>query len=175
VNKPVNLHYFYLSIHIFFYFFYFFLIFFVFGAGPSSAHMGWAGPSQPSPVTRPSKWPGWDCAKWKLNKLAPEEKIAYHSAARFVSFFPLCSCDSANGWFPCFWYLIDLLCSLRFSFVVFGCRSYEGTLPSLSSVSTRPCLPLGFLLFVLFASVISSSSFGFFCSSPLSRAFFFVF
>ena len=81
----------------------------------------------------------------------------FYSAARFVSFFPLCSCDSANGWFPCFWYLIDLLCSLRFSFVVFGCRSYEGTLPSLSSVSTRPCLPLGFLFFVWFGSVFSSS------------------
>jgi len=27
----------------------------------------------------------------------------------------LCSCDSANGWFPCFWYLINLLCSLQFS------------------------------------------------------------
>jgi len=33
-------------------------------------------------------------------------------------------------------------------FVVCGCRSYEGTLPSLSSASTCPCLPLSFLLFV---------------------------
>ena len=34
------------------------------------------------------------------------------------------------------------------SFVICGCRSYEGTLPSLSSASTCPCLPLSFLLFV---------------------------
>jgi len=50
---------------LFFYFFYFsvfyFIYFFiyVFGAGPSSAHMGWARPSQPGPVTGPSQWPGW--------------------------------------------------------------------------------------------------------------------
>jgi hypothetical protein len=37
--------------------------------------------------------------------------------------------------------------------------------------STRPCLPLGFLLGVWFASVFSSSSFGLFFSSPLSQAF----
>jgi len=34
------------------------------------------------------------------------------------------------------------------SFVICGCRSYEGTLSSLSSASTCPCLPLSFLLFV---------------------------
>jgi hypothetical protein len=31
-----------------------FFIIYVFGAGPSSAHMGWARPNQPSPVTGPS-------------------------------------------------------------------------------------------------------------------------
>jgi len=56
VNKPINLHYFYSCIHIF-YFFYVFIIY-VFWAGPSSAHMGWARPSQPGPVTGPSQWPG---------------------------------------------------------------------------------------------------------------------
>jgi len=30
-----------------------------FWAGPSSAHMGWARPSQPGQVTGPSQWPGW--------------------------------------------------------------------------------------------------------------------
>jgi len=68
VNKPVNLYYFYLCIHIFFYFsiflfFYFFIFFYtffyIFRAGPNSAHMGWARPSQPSSVTGPSQWPGW--------------------------------------------------------------------------------------------------------------------
>jgi len=57
VNKPVNLYYFYSCIHIFFYFL-FFIYFLFFGAGPSSAHMGWARPSQPGPVTGPSQWPG---------------------------------------------------------------------------------------------------------------------
>ena len=39
---------------------YFFIIIFYdfFGAGPSSAHMGWAWPSQPGPVTGPSQWLG---------------------------------------------------------------------------------------------------------------------
>ena len=32
------------------------------------------------------------------------------------------------------------------SFVICGCRSYEGTLPSLSSASTCPCLPLSFFI-----------------------------
>ena len=41
---------------IFFYFFLFFCFFYLFfQAGPSSTHMGWAGPSQPSPVTGPSQ------------------------------------------------------------------------------------------------------------------------
>jgi len=65
VNKPINLYYFYLCIHIFyfFYIFYFsvfyFLFFLFFWAGSNSAHMGWAGPSQPGPATGPSQWPGW--------------------------------------------------------------------------------------------------------------------
>jgi len=65
VNKPINLYYFYLCIHIFLFilFFYFSIFFYLlfllfFGAGPSSAHMGWARPSQPGPVTGPSQWPG---------------------------------------------------------------------------------------------------------------------
>jgi len=37
----------------------FFLFFIFLGVGPSSAHVDWAGPSQPSPVTGPSQWPGW--------------------------------------------------------------------------------------------------------------------
>jgi hypothetical protein len=132
-----------------FFIFYFFI--FLGGWVQLSSHgLGWAQPAQPGhwpkPVTRlgPCKWIliHLHSAKWKLNKLTPEKKkITYHSAARFVSFFPLCSWDSANGWFPWFWYLIDLLCSLRFSFVVFGCRSYEGTLPSLSSVQPAPVFP----------------------------------
>jgi hypothetical protein len=32
------------------------------------------------------------------------------------------------------------------SFVICGCRNYEGTLPSLSSASTCPCLPLSFFI-----------------------------
>jgi len=44
--------------HLFFYFFIFFILMFL-GAGPSSAHMGWAGPSHPGPATGPSQWPGW--------------------------------------------------------------------------------------------------------------------
>jgi hypothetical protein len=43
-----------------FYFFIFIFLFFIFfGAGPSSAHMGWARPSRPGPATGPSQWPGW--------------------------------------------------------------------------------------------------------------------
>jgi len=100
VNKPINLFYFILFLHVYFLFlcnlnkiqwnkfesiflfwfwrqwiktihsylffylyidtslfFYFFILFF--WAGPSSAHMGWARPSQPGPVTGPSQWPGW--------------------------------------------------------------------------------------------------------------------
>jgi hypothetical protein len=49
-----------------------------------------------------------------------------------------------NGSFPCSWYLIGLLCSLQFSFTVCGCRNCEGILPSLSSASICPCLPLSF-------------------------------
>jgi len=37
---------------------FYFYTFYFFGAGPSSAHGGWAGPSQPGPVTGPSQWPG---------------------------------------------------------------------------------------------------------------------
>jgi len=97
-----------------------------------------------------------------------EEQIAYLVCSTFFSFFLLCSCDSANGWFPCFWYLIDLLCSLRFSFVVCGCRNCEGILPSLPSTSTCPCLSLsfssGFLLcifafFAVFYALFFSSPF----------------
>jgi len=43
----------------YFLFFYFLFFLFFFGAGPSSAHMGWARPSQPGPATGPSQWPGW--------------------------------------------------------------------------------------------------------------------
>jgi hypothetical protein len=52
MNKPINLHYFYSCIPYFFYFSILFFIFLliVFGAGSSSAHMGWARPSQPSPA-----------------------------------------------------------------------------------------------------------------------------
>jgi len=60
--------FFYFFIFLFFYFFYFFYLFF--GAGSNSAHMGWAGPSQPGPVTGPSQWPGW--AKTKKNKSTRE-------------------------------------------------------------------------------------------------------
>jgi len=65
VNKPINLYYFYLCIHIFFIFstfftFLFFIFYFLFfWAWLSAAHMGWAGPSRPGPVNGPSQWPGW--------------------------------------------------------------------------------------------------------------------
>jgi hypothetical protein len=36
-----------------------FLFFLFFWAGPSSAYMGWARPSQPGPAIGPSQWPGW--------------------------------------------------------------------------------------------------------------------
>jgi len=60
-----------------------------------------------------------------------------------------------------------------YSFVICGCRSYEGTLSSLPSASTCPCLPLSFLLFVFLQyfppfSVALLISFFFACSgSPL--------
>jgi len=90
---------------IFTFFIFLFFYFFIFWAG-----LGRAQPAQPGhwpkPVTRLGlcKWIKihLHSAKWKVNKLTLEKKkIAYHSAARFVSFLPLCSCDSANGWFPC--------------------------------------------------------------------------
>ena len=43
---------FYLYIHTSLFFFVFIFIFICFG-------LGWARPSQPSPVTGPSQWPGW--------------------------------------------------------------------------------------------------------------------
>ena len=45
--------------HIFIIFYFHLFFYYFFGAGPSSAHMGWAGPSQPGPVTGPSQWPVW--------------------------------------------------------------------------------------------------------------------
>ena len=153
--------------------FYFYTFYFLGWAQLSPCGLGWTQPA------RPRHWPGLGKAtrvlihacfctvqvnfnslaqcKCKLNKILQEEQIAYLVYCTFFSFFLLFSCDSANGWFPCFWYLIDLLCSLRFSFVVCGCRSCEGILPSLSSASTCPCLPLsfssGFLLcFSLFSA-----------------------
>jgi len=93
VNKPINLHYFYSCIHIFyfFYFFYFsvFLFFYFFG-------LGWPSPARP--VTRPSRWPGWaeqhacanarlllqcaselkfTCTEPMLIKLTKKQKFAY--------------------------------------------------------------------------------------------------
>jgi hypothetical protein len=71
VNKPINLHYFYSCIHIFI--FSVFLIFLVFlGAGSSSAHMGWAGPSQPGParsLAQASDPAGQDAHNVKVIKL----------------------------------------------------------------------------------------------------------
>jgi hypothetical protein len=57
VNNSVNLYYFYSCLNMFFYFFFliFFNFFIIFGAGPSSAYMGWTKPSRPSPVTGPSQ------------------------------------------------------------------------------------------------------------------------
>jgi len=59
LNKPNKNKFKYMHAWIFFYFFYFYIsifsIFYFFGAGPSSAHMGWARPSQPNPVTGPSQ------------------------------------------------------------------------------------------------------------------------
>jgi hypothetical protein len=42
-----------ISISIFYFLFLFILLFIYFLDGPSSAHMGWARPSQPGPVTGP--------------------------------------------------------------------------------------------------------------------------
>jgi hypothetical protein len=57
LNKPIkiNLN---ICMHIFYLFLYFYILYFFiyfFGAGPSSAHMGWARPSQPGPATGPSQ------------------------------------------------------------------------------------------------------------------------
>jgi hypothetical protein len=55
LNKPIKIN---LNICTYIlYFLYFYILYFIyfFGAGPSSAHMGWAGPSQPGPVTGPSQ------------------------------------------------------------------------------------------------------------------------
>jgi hypothetical protein len=46
---------FYFSIIYLFIYFYFFVL----GAGPSSAHMGWAGPRWLGWVTGLDQWPGW--------------------------------------------------------------------------------------------------------------------
>ena len=53
-----------ISISIFYFLFLFILLFIYLLAGPSSAHMGWARPSQPGPVTSPSQWPGWAKHAW---------------------------------------------------------------------------------------------------------------
>ena len=75
LNKPIkiNLN---ICMHIFYLFLYFYILYFFiyfFGAGPSSAHMGWARPSQPGPATGPSQWPGWAkdtrSARWAQLKL----------------------------------------------------------------------------------------------------------
>jgi hypothetical protein len=56
----MHTHFFIFSTFFIFLFFYFFIYFFIFfWAGSNSAHMGWAGPSQPGPTTGPSQWPGW--------------------------------------------------------------------------------------------------------------------
>jgi len=60
-------------IFLFSYILFFFILLF-FGAGPSSAHMGWARPRQPGPVTGPSQWPGW--AKIKESKLPSHSVLA---------------------------------------------------------------------------------------------------
>jgi len=53
VNKPINLYYFYLCIHIFFIFYFFE------GWTQLSSYETWTEPSQPNLVTGPSQWPGW--------------------------------------------------------------------------------------------------------------------
>ena len=82
LNKPnknkfryMHAYFFIFLFFFYFYLYFYFFIIYVFGAGSSSTHMGWARPSQPSPVTGPSQWPAgpqhawfsfmraWHCAK----------------------------------------------------------------------------------------------------------------
>jgi len=98
--KTINSYlFFYLYIHIFFvmYFFIFYLFIFFnlhFWAGPSSAHMGWARPCQPGPVTGPSQWPGWAKKKkgtcdlfTRARTLVKVIKLPSHSVLATLNYF----------------------------------------------------------------------------------------
>jgi len=54
VNKPI-IYIIFIHTHTFYFLIFYYLFFYFLGAGPSSARMGWAKPSQPGLVTGPSQ------------------------------------------------------------------------------------------------------------------------